>query len=414
MALLARSNEDGFFRRRSKLRLINGVLSATELEREFERERARVDRNDHQFSVAVFLQEEHDQEALVQLAEVLLKRTRTPDVIGRLDSERLAALLPETDSQGAWNFADDVTRMLAERSLKFDCLVHTYPADTPSTDDGNRTNAEKSESSDTSQEQAGVIEGEDETTKKRLAAKARKPRPGRPRLVEDDDRSVAAIDSSTIRTAGDRPVQDLGQYFRQEIPVWKRALDIFVSLVMLVILAPLLLCAALAVRLTSPGPIIFKQQRAGLGGKPFTMYKFRSMHIDAEERRKELEDLNELDGPVFKIRDDPRMTPIGRVLRRASIDELPQLYNVLIGDMTLVGPRPPMLNEIASYEQWQLARLDLKGGLTCIWQVSGRSEIDFEDWIRMDLRYVKTRNWLLDLGLLSKTAKAVVSGRGAF
>ncbi len=391
MALLARSNNGGFFRRRSKLHRLPGVVSASELEREFERERARVDRNSHCFSVAVFLQESNDEEALVQLSRVLHERTRTPDLIGRLDSERLAVLLPDTDSQGAWSLADDVTRRLAELSLKFDCLVHTYPAHpTESDDDDDGSRVATPESDEAAEEES------------------------KPRLVEGEEREVACADSKTLREGSQRPVVDLGEHFRKDLPVWKRALDISVSALLLVLLAPLLLVTAILVKVTSPGPIIFKQIRAGHGGKPFTIYKFRSMYVDAEERRKEIEDLNELDGPVFKIRNDPRMSPIGRFLRRMSIDELPQLWNVLVGDMTLVGPRPPMLNEIANYERWQLSRLDLKGGLTCIWQVSGRSEIGFEDWIRMDLKYVKTRTWLGDLGLLGKTAKAVISGRGAF
>lgn len=405
MALLARSNQGGFFRRRPKLSRIQGVVTASELEREFERERARVDRNAHCFSVAVFLQEERDEEALAQLAMILRGRARTPDVIGRLDEERLAALLPDTNSEGAWVFADDITRKLADAGLKFDCLVHTYPAE-PTEPQGGEPSANEEEDADSEDPPQGGS-GEDDS----VAAKVK-----RPRLVEDEDedRDVACSDVKTLRSLSGRPVHDLNDVFHQDLPSWKRALDIFVSFTMIVALSPLLLATALAVKLTSPGPIIFKQRRAGLGGKPFTMYKFRSMYIDAEERRKEIEELNELDGPVFKIRNDPRMSPIGRFLRRTSIDELPQLYNVLIGDMTLVGPRPPMLNEIANYEQWQLSRLDLKGGLTCIWQVSGRSEINFEDWIRMDLKYVKTRNWLVDLGLLSKTAKAVISGRGAY
>lgn len=418
MALLARSNSGGFFRRRSKLHRLPGVVSTTELEREFERERARVDRNSHCFSVAVFLQEERDDEALAQLARILSERCRTPDLVGRLDQGRLAALLPDTGSDGAWIFADDVTRQLAELNLKFDCLVHTYPAEPAAPDDdddGTQAGSSESVQSKTTQSTEHPAPRKRKNTRKPAAAKKVEDETKPHRIDDEDgDRNVASTDSDSLRGRFERPVSDLAPHFKKELPVWKRGLDIFVSILMLVLLAPLLLVTALVVKFTSPGPIIFKQVRAGHGGKPFTIYKFRSMYIDAEERRKEIEDLNELDGPVFKIRNDPRMSPVGRFLRRMSIDELPQLWNVLIGDMTLVGPRPPMLNEIADYEQWQLSRLDLKGGLTCIWQVSGRSEIGFEDWIRMDLKYVKTRTWLGDLGLLGKTAKAVISGRGAF
>lgn len=416
MALPARSTNGGFFWRRKKTPRLSGVLTATELEREFERERARVDRNSHCFSVCVFLPETPDDHDLERLSLVLKKRIRTPDVIGWLDTERLAVLLPETDAEGAWCFADDVTRKLSELKLEFDCLVHTYPAD-PDGDDGEPRSRSEAASRPAARSSEDADAEDEQTTRKPAARKksARKKTSRKPRLVEDDERrDVACEELADVRRAAGRPVLDMSEHFTRRLPIWKRTLDIVVSATLLVALLPLFAVVAVLVRYTSPGPVIFKQTRAGLGGKPFTIYKFRSMYVDAEERRKELEDQNELDGPAFKIKDDPRMSPIGRILRRTSIDELPQLYNVLIGDMTLVGPRPPMLHEIANYEQWQLSRLDLTGGLTCIWQVSGRSEIGFEDWIRMDLRYVKERNFLMDIGLLGKTAKAVISGRGAY
>jgi lipopolysaccharide/colanic/teichoic acid biosynthesis glycosyltransferase len=211
-----------------------------------------------------------------------------------------------------------------------------------------------------------------------------------------------------------RPVGALGEWLEVPLPAWKRAFDLAACAVLLPVLAPVLACAALAIRLTSPGPVIYRQQRAGRGGRPFTIYKFRSMYVDADARRKELERQNEADGPVFKIRHDPRITPVGRFLRRSSIDELPQLWNVLKGDMTLVGPRPPMMSEIEEYEPWQLGRLRVTGGITCIWQVSGRSEIGFVDWVRMDLRYAREQSFLLDMRLLFQTVGAVLSSRGAY
>lgn len=218
-----------------------------------------------------------------------------------------------------------------------------------------------------------------------------------------------------VRAAlGERPVGRLDELFLAPMPWWKRSVDVAVCLVLLPLLAPILLAAALAVRLTSPGPVIFRQQRAGRGGKPFTIYKFRSMYIDAEARRLALEAQNEASGPVFKIRADPRITPVGRFIRKSSIDELPQLWNVLKGDMSLVGPRPPMLSEIENYQRWQKGRLNLTGGITCIWQVSGRSEIGFIDWVRMDLRYARTRGFLTDASLLWRTFGAVFSRRGAY
>lgn len=176
---------------------------------------------------------------------------------------------------------------------------------------------------------------------------------------------------------------------------------------------PVIVVAGLLIRLTSPGPVLFSQERCGLSGRRFTMYKFRSMVTNAEQLRAELDSLNEMDGPVFKLSRDPRVTPVGRILRRFSIDELPQIYNILKGDMSLVGPRPPLPAEVARYERWQRRRLSMKPGLTCLWQISGRSEVSFEDWMKLDLSYIDNWSLLLDLKILLKTVPAVLLGRGA-
>jgi lipopolysaccharide/colanic/teichoic acid biosynthesis glycosyltransferase len=187
-----------------------------------------------------------------------------------------------------------------------------------------------------------------------------------------------------------------------------------VASIALVLLLPVLAIVAAAIRLDSPGPVIFRQKRAGRGGHPFVFYKFRSMFVDAEKRRAELQSLNEQSGPIFKIKNDPRMTRVGRLLRRWSIDELPQLWNVIKGDLSLVGPRSPTFEEFSCYERWERQRLCVTGGITCIWQVSGRSQISFRDWMRMDMRYLARRGLWLDLCLLARTVPAVVSGRGAY
>jgi len=163
---------------------------------------------------------------------------------------------------------------------------------------------------------------------------------------------------------------------------------------------------------TTRGKPLFVQTRLGHRGKPFPMIKFRTMALDAEQRRDEVE--NEKDGPIFKNRNDARITRIGRFLRKTSLDETPQLLNVLLGHMSLVGPRPPIGAEVAAYEPWQRRRLAVKPGLTCLWQVSGRSEIDFEDWVRMDLWYVQNQGWTTDLELLIRTPWVVLTGRGAY
>lgn len=194
----------------------------------------------------------------------------------------------------------------------------------------------------------------------------------------------------------------------------KRTVDVVIAALALVVLSPVVLLTALVVKATSPGPVLFKQKRAGKDGREFDFYKFRTMEADAEAHREELIDLNEVSGPVFKIRDDPRMIPIGRFLRRTSIDELPQLWNVLRGDMCLVGPRPPIPDEVVEYSDWEIQRLAATPGITCIWQVSGRSELDFETWVRMDIEYIQKWSLWLDLKLLARTIPAVLSGEGAF
>jgi lipopolysaccharide/colanic/teichoic acid biosynthesis glycosyltransferase len=178
--------------------------------------------------------------------------------------------------------------------------------------------------------------------------------------------------------------------------------------------SPLLLLAAVAIKWNSPGPVLFHQRRTGLGGRPFTMYKLRTMYIDAESRKESLRHLSEQDGPAFKMKDDPRITTVGKYLRKTCIDELPQLWNVFIGDMTLVGPRPLPCNEAEGCKNWERRRLDVTPGLTCIWQVrSGRSRIAFADWMRMDLQYIRRRSPLEDLRLLWKTLVAVILHRAS-
>jgi exopolysaccharide biosynthesis polyprenyl glycosylphosphotransferase len=199
----------------------------------------------------------------------------------------------------------------------------------------------------------------------------------------------------------------------EALMVLKRIMDIFLASIVAVATLPVTVLSAILIRLTSPGPVFFKQERCGLNRRPFTMYKLRSMIDNAEQARFELEVLNEMDGPVFKSSRDPRITTLGKYLRRFSIDEFPQLYNVLKGDMSLVGPRPPLPQEVARYERWQRRRLSMKPGLTCLWQVSGRNQVSFQDWMKLDLSYIDNWSLLLDLKILLKTIPVVLLGKGA-
>jgi exopolysaccharide biosynthesis polyprenyl glycosylphosphotransferase len=193
----------------------------------------------------------------------------------------------------------------------------------------------------------------------------------------------------------------------------KRAMDFVLAGVALIILSPLFALLALLVAITSPGPVFYRQVRCGLGGRKFSLLKFRSMTQNAEEGLHHLEELNEADGPAFKMRDDPRCTSVGRWMRVFSLDELPQLWNVLWGDMSLVGPRPPLPREVEQYEPWQRKRLRMRPGLTCLWALEGRSQLRFDRWVRLDLLYIDKWSIWLDCKILFKTIPAVLMGKGA-
>ncbi len=194
----------------------------------------------------------------------------------------------------------------------------------------------------------------------------------------------------------------------------KRALDVVGALVGLVLSSPLLLLAAILIKLESRGPVMYKSIRIGRGAKPFVFFKLRSMVDGADRHRHTLSHLNETDGPVFKMSHDPRVTRVGRLLRVTSVDEIPQLWNVLRGEMSLVGPRPPIAEEVVQYEPWQLRRLDVLPGISCLWQISGRSRIGFQEWMRLDLEYIKHRSFWLDAKILIRTIPAVLSREGAY
>jgi len=246
-------------------------------------------------------------------------------------------------------------------------------------------------------------------------------RPRRAAVEDAPHESAPAPDSPALGWTGRH-----APGFELLTPVWtipdgslylkffKRVLDVTLSGLGIVLSFPLACLIALVTKLDSPGPVLFRQVRVGQGGNPFVFYKFRSMYIGAEGIKRDFLHLNEMDGPVFKLFNDPRITRVGRLLRKSSFDELPQLYNVLIGQMSLVGPRPPVPEEVRLYKPWQMRRLAVKPGITCLWQVSGRSCIGFDEWMRLDIQYIQNRSFLLDLKILAMTIPAVLSGRGAY
>ncbi len=229
------------------------------------------------------------------------------------------------------------------------------------------------------------------------------------------------LDETVAKVARSRPIDFDGLPMvaydgRPRIPsheIAKRTMDVLLSSAGLIITSPILLIISIAIKLTSKGPILFKQERVGLNGRRFMMLKFRSMVVNAEELKEKLIHLNEMSGPVFKITNDPRVTKIGRIIRKTSLDELPQLWNVFINDMSLVGPRPPLPSEVNMYDPKHRKRLAVKPGITCIWQISGRNEVDFEDWMRMDIDYIENWSFKKDIEILFKTVPAVLAKKGA-
>lgn len=223
-----------------------------------------------------------------------------------------------------------------------------------------------------------------------------------------------SLSTITFDEFGGLPLLTFSTAPRDEVLLFvRRCLDITLAAALVVVLAPLFALIALLVKLTSPGPVLFKQIRCGLHGRPFIFLKFRSMRTDAEVLKAALEPFNEMDGPAFKMTNDPRVTPLGRFLRRTSLDELPQLWNILRGDMSFVGPRPAVVEEVRQYAPWQRRRLSMQPGLTCLWQISGRSELTFEEWMRLDLQYIDNWSLWLDLKIALLTIPAVLRGRGA-
>jgi len=346
----------GGLHRRTSFR---GLHSAERLRDILDRERARADRTGDQFSLLAFAAAERTTTpgTLARLVKVLERRLRFTDEIGWLDDRQIGVVLHATSARGAWKVADDVCLEFPPGSSKPVCRVYTYPSQQP--------------------------------------------------LPEH-----AEADSDRYLPRHEKPAYAMETLFIQQTPAAKRCMDAFGAAIGMVLLLPLLVVVAVAIKITSPGPILFRQQREGRGGKCFTMYKFRSMVVDAEARKRELLVLNEQDGPAFKIGNDPRVTALGRFLRSTSIDELPQLWNVLKGEMSLVGPRPLPCEESEACMGWYRRRLEVTPGLTCIWQVKGRSRVSFADWVRMDVRYIHSRSLMYDLKLLAQTVFVVLRKGG--
>ncbi len=347
---------------------------------------------------------------------VLLQRLRSYDVVGELDSRRLGAILPETQVEDAWSVADKVVKSLGDEGLAYTPEVYSYPYDwsDPESIDHLEETAHRARQ-ETTRRNGLVDPTGTEGTKGPHPFKAVRPTINRFTIrTPAGQREEAGLLHKDQRTRS-HPGLSLQPLLISPLPKGKRLVDIAVSATLLTVLSPLLLLCAILIKLTSRGKVFYICPRAGIGGVPFNFYKFRTMHKDASKRLHEFIGANKhKDGPIYKNPNDPRVTRLGRILRGLSIDELPQLFNVLKGDMTLVGPRPPLMSEVAEYEPWQMRRLEVTGGLTCLWQVRGRSNIPFVDWMRMDIEYIQNRSLALDFKLLLLTPGAVLSRRGAY
>jgi lipopolysaccharide/colanic/teichoic acid biosynthesis glycosyltransferase len=333
------------------------LLSVRQFRQVLARERARSDRSGDRFCLLSFSPRDDAtaRDLHLQLPAILQRRLRATDEVGWLDVNCIGVMLPGTPPRGAWKLAEDVCQTLAPSPAPT-CRVYCYPSEATQLDEA-------------------IYQ----------------------RHAHEDE----------------RPVHALELLFVQALPLWKRTIDVIGAAVGIAVLSPLFLLLSAAIKITSPGPVLFRQWRTGRGGLPFLMYKFRSMVADAEQRKTELLPLNEQDGPAFKLTADPRITRLGRFLRDTSLDELPQLWNVLKGDMSLVGPRPLPCDETASCLDWQRRRLDVTPGLTCIWQVRGRSQVTFNEWARMDLEYIQQLSLWQDIKILLMTVPAVLLRRGA-
>jgi lipopolysaccharide/colanic/teichoic acid biosynthesis glycosyltransferase len=372
----------------SRKRHVRELFNPDQTHAVLRRERARADRQQSYFTLVLFhIDGDSVSEAsLLRLATIILRQVRETDEVGRFDQNTICAVLPDTDPVGASMLIARVRRAARGKDYEPSCTVYTYPEPPPPSakppaDPQSGDAASDSATGATGTGAAGPIA--------RLSTPA-------------GDASIDVV-----------PARGMDEFFAEPLPFWKRCIDVSVATAALVAASPLLIGAAVAIKMFDPGPIFFFQQRTGLGGRPFKIWKLRTMRVDAEKLKDQLRKQSEQDGPAFKMTHDPRITRVGRFLRKTSIDELPQLINVLLGDMTLVGPRPLPVKEADGCKGWQYRRHDVTPGLTCIWQVEGRSRVKFDEWMRMDMRYAKRRRIWSDISLVLRTIPAVLLRRGA-
>ncbi len=362
------------------------------------RERIRADRNQHLFSLLLFTTGAGANSIGVQhLARVLADRVRLTDEVGWFDNRRIGVLLPYTSAGGAQTLAEDVCKTITTRAAPPEYTVHTYPSKWFAEGNGHPDQYSSTDFSPGSK------------TK-------RSQRPSAPAKDGDDENTPLSseIASAYMASKSGTLTQGIEPFFAGSLPRWKRAMDVVCASLGLVVLSPLLILIALIVKVSSPGPVFFKQPRVGRSGRLFTMLKFRTMkpNIDKSAHRQYMCALingGSRDKPMTKLDDVSQLTAVGKILRGTSIDELPQLINVLRGEMTLVGPRPPVPYEVDAYSHWHHARFDVVPGMTGLWQVSGKNRLAFSEMVRLDIRYARKLSVCSDVAILLKTPLAIAS-----
>jgi len=361
-------------------KIFNRVHSSREFASILHRERDRADRTGQEFSMAVFEvgNGRRKTHAARNLVPILTHRVRSTDAIGWLADGRIGAVLPHTRPDNAWKFVANV-RKAYNGNPPPECVVYAYPSSWLPGDDGGQPRDPRSLRKTPAPQEAG-----------------------------DSGMLFSRVDAADRA----RPIEELEPRVLFRIPLWKRAIDIAGSLLAILLLSPLLLLVALLIRVVSPGPVLFRQKRVGYLGRVFTMWKFRTMHVNADTNlhRNHLRELIRNEKEMTKLDHvrDPRIIPFGDILRATGIDELPQLINVLLGDMSLVGPRPCLPYEAYEYHPWQMRRFDAVPGLTGLWQVSGKNRTTFKEMMRLDIGYARKRAFLLDVMIVLKTIPAIV------
>jgi lipopolysaccharide/colanic/teichoic acid biosynthesis glycosyltransferase len=382
----------------------SGIYSIEQLRTALLREQARAERNGHQIALALLPANGHNGDArrTSRLLEVLKDRLRLTDEAGWFSPSQIGVLMPYTSCEGAWHMIEDLCALLNGDLVKADCSVYIYPYDWID-DEGGPCEHDVGETC--AVEPAGAPAAQSFFSSACNGSSRSSPSAG----VSNDP------DAAFEQVACVYPIVAVPQ---SDPSAWQRAMDIALSLLALTLLAPVLLGAALLIKLVSPGPVFFKQERIGRGGRPFMLWKFRTMAPNADTSIHENHVTRLIKGtseneeaaskPMTKLDNDPRVIPLGSILRGACIDELPQLINVLRGEMSLVGPRPPIPYEVRDYQPWQRRRLDAVPGLTGLWQVSGKNKLTFDQMVRLDIQYSRKRSVWMNTMIMLRTPRVIL------